>query len=163
MSKYQIHAQRCVDLAQRLLRVANHRGDLSPMQVFDAVNETLVEAPQSTCGFFVNNRNELKPIPGALIDGKIAVPIPDKSEPIHRKLRAVTIDSLCEADGQIALAESFEVSPDDPQELLPPAPIPVAGEETTEESDEEFEPVEEDEQVSEVADEESEDRGDCAA
>jgi hypothetical protein len=154
MSKYQIHAQRCVDLAQRLIRVANHRGELSPMQVFDAVNETLVEAPQSTCGFFVNNRNELKPIPGALIDGKIAVPIPDKSEPINRKLRAVTIDSLCEADGQIALAESFEVSPDDPQELLPPAPIPVAGEDTSEESVEDFGPdVDED---SELNPEESE-------
>jgi hypothetical protein len=83
-------------------------------------------------------------------------PAPAPVEPV-RPLPITSIDNVDDDSERVA---------DDPVEIVYglSAPKPrVAGEETTEESDEEFEPVEEDEQVSEVADEESEDRGDCAA
>jgi hypothetical protein len=65
-----------------------------------------------TCGHFVNDRGEVKPIPGAIagyVNGKpvIAVPLPEP-EPSHRKLLPVSIDSLCEADGDVTSAESHD-------------------------------------------------------
>jgi hypothetical protein len=82
-------------------------------------------------------------------------PVPAPVEPV-RPLSITSIDNVDDDSERVA---------DDPVEVTygVSQSVRVAGEETTEESDEEFEPVEEDEQVSEVADEESEDRGDCAA
>lgn len=143
----------------RHVDAAMQEGRLTLSRAFEIVHEVFTAAPKNTCGHRVNAKNVLEPIPGALIDGKVVVPLPEKVKPIGRKLKPVDIESLADVGGNVDEAETHEV-----EELLPPKPalIRVAGEETTEESDEEFEPVEEDEQVSEVADEESEDRGDCA-
>jgi hypothetical protein len=83
-------------------------------------------------------------------------PVPAPVEPV-RPLSITSVDNV---------EDDSERDADDPVEITYGVwqPVRVAGAETTEESDEEFEAgVEEDEQVSEVADEESENRGDCAA
>jgi hypothetical protein len=120
---------------QRHVRTAMQAGRLNISQIFEICHSVFARAPRQTCGHHVNNKNELVPIRGAITgydsDGKpvIARPIPEKQEPKRKHLRAVSIDSLVEADGRVDLAEAHE---DDPQELsvVPVEQIRVAGEDT---------------------------------
>jgi hypothetical protein len=89
-------------------------------------------APKRRLGHFVNHRNEVKPIPGAItdyVDGKavIARPLPETPEPNRKKLVPVSIDSLIEAEGDVNAAKAY----DDPVELLTanPEPVRFAGQE----------------------------------
>ena len=110
-----------------------NNGALNVSQAFEICHEVFARAPRQTHGHAVNDRNQLVPIPGAITGydsgGRpvIARPLPETPEPKRKPLRAVSIDSLVEADGNVDTAETHEVSPDDPVELLPPAPAPVAG------------------------------------
>jgi len=107
---------------QKHVRTVMNNGALNVSQAFEICHEVFTRAPKRTNGYHVNNRGELKPIPGAITgydsDGRpvIAEPIPQAQEP-KRKLTAVSIEALCDVDGRVDEAESHEVSPDDSREL----------------------------------------------
>jgi hypothetical protein len=107
---------------QKHVRTAMNNGELNVSQSFEICHGVFARAPRQTNGFCVNHRNQLVPIKGAItayVDGKpvIACPLPETPEPRRKPLRAVSIDSLVEADGNVDEAGTHEVSPDDPQEL----------------------------------------------
>lgn len=107
---------------QKHVRIAMQNGELNVSQAFEICHEVFARAPRQTHGHCVNNRNELVPIPGAITgydsEGKpiIARPLTEP-EPRRKPLRAVSIDSLIEVDGNVEAAETHEVSPDEPREL----------------------------------------------
>jgi hypothetical protein len=109
---------------QRHLRTMMNGDGLTVSQSFEIGYEVFSGTSKPTNGHYVNDRGELKPIPGAVTsydrDGRpvIACPLPEKPAS-KRKLVPVTIDSLCEVDGDVDLAEVSE--------LLPPDPVRVAG------------------------------------
>jgi hypothetical protein len=107
---------------QKHVRIAMQNGALSISQIFEIMHSVFARAPKPTHGHYVNNRNELVPIPGAITgydsEGKPVIARPlTGPEPRRKPLRAVSIDSLVEVDGNVDEAETHEVSPDEPHEL----------------------------------------------
>jgi hypothetical protein len=100
---------------QKHVRLSMQNGSLNISQAFEIPYSVFTRAPKSTCGHYVNDKNELVPIPGAITsydsDGKpvIACPLPETPGPKRKPLRAVSIDSLVEADGDVDEAEAYEV------------------------------------------------------
>jgi hypothetical protein len=134
---------------QRHLRTMMNGDGLTISQSFEIGYEVFAGTSKRTNGYRVTDAGHLQAIPGAVTsyeNGRpvIACPLPEPEPKRRRKLLPVTIDSLCEVDGDVDLAETHE----EVQELLPPAPVRVAGQ---------------DEDLSEVAGEDPEEAGDFAA
>jgi hypothetical protein len=98
--------------------------DLAVAEVEAAVGQRV-----QTNGYAVGPDAILRPIPGAITsyeNGRpvIARPLDSEPEPKRKKIRPVSIESLCEVDGRVDLADTH----DEVEELLPPQPVRVAGE-----------------------------------
>lgn len=105
---------------QRHVRTAMQGGELNISQSFEICYGVFAGAPTPTSGHYIDSAGVRKPIPGAItgyVDGKavIANPLPEKPEPTRRKMSPVSIDALCEVDGDVDEAETH--TPDDPREL----------------------------------------------
>jgi hypothetical protein len=78
-------------------------------------------------GTYVNDWNEVRPIRA-----------PRQETKPKKRLVPISVEALVEVDGDVNEAEATE-APIEVEELMPPARIPVAGEDTPEETDEETE------------------------
>jgi hypothetical protein len=127
-------------IIQKHIRIAAQVGEINISQAYEIASEVFTrEAEQSTCGTYINNRNQRVPIRGTVLH-----PFPEKQEPKHRVLMPVSIDALCEVDGDVDLAMTHD---EVPELLTNREPLRVAGEDR-----EDHEPDDEEIRVEAAAD-----------
>jgi hypothetical protein len=155
------------DLRSRLVAETGETWDTAYVEAVTEFNkmEDVLEAPaERPAGTYIDSRNEVRPIRGAITSyengcrGKpvIAHPIETPEPKRQRKLRPVTIDALCEADGIVNEAETHDEVPE-VRVTQDRVPVRVAGAENVPDDIEQNEFEQAAQQDEEEAEEENDD------